>query len=281
MGLLALDIAAHGVVMSADSQPVEILGGETRILDPDGSRTRNPIVIRQGGGFSGLVGSVGTERVGNVTTRDWLSAFSTSHPEETLAEFASALASGLTEAWQSHGLRSILEILIGGVEDHEVRFWYVRNSDGLNEGDWTYKPSRADFHAVDDLDTNYVPHDRQPGQTKEELLQTRMYSFRQGVLLPAAPVFNAFAAIMGAIYSHGIDGFESIASLDDLAYFARQRIEFLKRLYKTSHGIYKSASAPLGGEVHVFGVARDGEIRKYPKLRAQAKTIRPAPDSLP
>ena len=32
MGLLALDVSAHGVVMSADSQLVECLDGENRVI---------------------------------------------------------------------------------------------------------------------------------------------------------------------------------------------------------------------------------------------------------
>lgn len=46
--------------MSADSQPVEILGGENRVADTTAWQTRNPIVIRVGGGFVGLVGFAGT-----------------------------------------------------------------------------------------------------------------------------------------------------------------------------------------------------------------------------
>ena len=126
---------------------------------------------------------------------------------------------------------------------------------------------------MDDLDPNYIAPRLHPGQTKEELLQVQIFSFRQGVLLPAAPVFDAFATIIGRIYAHGIDGFEPIASLDDLAYFARQRMEFLKRLYSADHGIYKKPRAPLDGKVHVLGVTREGEIREYPKQRGQAKTL--------
>jgi hypothetical protein len=62
-------------------------------------------------------------------------------------------------------------------------------------------------------------------------------------------------------------GFTPIASLDDLGYFARQRMEFVKRLYSQKHGIYRKSSAPVGGKVHVVGVGRDGEIRKYSKIR--------------
>jgi hypothetical protein len=57
-------------------------------------------------------------------------------------------------------------------------------------------------------------------------------------------------------------------------YLARQRMEFLKRLYSEEHGIYKRSPAALGGEVHVFGVTLKGEIRAYPKKRSQVKTLR-------
>lgn len=276
MGLLALDVLAFGVVMSADSQPVELLDGENRLLTEEVPRTRNPILIREGGGFRGLIGYVGTECIGGTKTRDWLSVFGSSHADQPLAAFAEALAAALTKEWQRLGLSSVLEIFISGVENGDVRFWYVRNSLGLHDHDWTFKQPSADFRAVDDLDANYIAHDLQPGQTKEQLLQTRMYSFRQGVLLPAASVFDAFGTMIGAIYAHGIDGFEPVASLDDLAYFARQRMEFLKRLYSVDHGIYMSSPAPLGGAVHVLGVKVDGEIREYPKKRGQAKTLRSA-----
>jgi hypothetical protein len=62
--MLAVDVTARGVVMSADSQRVEILPGENRI-ETTGWETRNPIVIRTGGGFVGVIGSPGTERRGN------------------------------------------------------------------------------------------------------------------------------------------------------------------------------------------------------------------------
>jgi hypothetical protein len=175
--------------------------------------------------------------------------------------------------WKGFGLQSVLEILISGVENGDVRFWYVRNSQGLNDHDWTYKAPKPDFDVVDDLDGRYMPADLRPGQTKEELLRERTYSFRQGVLLPAAPVFDAFSQILAMLQTNGVDGFEPIGSLDDLAYFARQRMEFLKRLSSKKHGIYTKSPAPLGGEVHVFGVDRNGVMKTYPKIRGQAKAI--------
>jgi hypothetical protein len=278
LGLLAVDVSRFGVIMSADSQPIELRDRETRVLAQAGQRrTRNPIVTRDGGGFTGLVGFVGTETIGGHTTRDWLSRFGISHAEDDLRTYAKALGDELTTQWRTLALVSVLEILITGVENGDVRFWFVRNSNGLYEDEWTYRAPLPDFSVVDDLDANYIPTDLQPGQSKEDLLQTRMYSFRLGSLLPAAPVFDAFARILDNIYAHGIAGFEPLASLDDLGYFARQRMEFMKRLYSPTHGIYKTSPAPVGGDVHVFGVTRDGEVRKYPKVRSQAREFRPRP----
>jgi hypothetical protein len=258
--------------MSADSQPIEALGRQTRVLRQQGGLTRCPIVIRNEGGFVGFSGYVGTEEIAGSPTRDWLTAFGLRHAGLSLADNATALGRELTAVWTSLDLQSVLEILISGVENGDVRFWYVRNSQGLNNRDWTYKPPKQDFDVVDDLDGRYVPRDLQPGQTKEELLRERTYSFRQGVLLPAAPVFDAFSQILAMLYTHGIDGLEPVGSQDDLAYFARQRME-LKRLSSKKHGIYTKSPAPLGGEVHVLGVDRNGEIKTYPKIRAQAKVL--------
>src|SRR5581483_3165563 len=245
MGLLAVDVCTFGAVMSADSQPIEALGGQTRVLAQQGSLTRCPIVIRNEGGFAGFTGYVGMEEIGGSSTRDWLTAFGLRHAGASLADYAAALGRELSAVWKGLGLQSVLEILISGVENGDVRFWYVRNSQGLNDHDWTYKPPKQHFEVLDDLDGRYMRRDLQPGQTKEELLRERTYSFRQGVLLPAAPVFDAFSQVLAMLYRHGVDGFEPVGSLDDLAYFARQRMEFLKRLSSKKHGIYTKSPAPL------------------------------------
>jgi len=273
MGILAVDVSRYGVVMSADSQPVEALDGETRVLAHHGDLTRCPIVIRRDGGFVGFTGYVGTETIDGKVMSDWLTAFGLKHTGASLAAYASALGQELTEEWKRLGLVSVLEILISGIENGDVRFWFVRNSQGLYDHDWTYMPPKQEFDVVDDLDGRYMPKDLKPGQTKEELLRERMYSFRQGMLLPAAPVFDAFSQILTMLYVHGVDGFEPVASLDDLAYFARQRMEFLKRLSSKKHGIYTKSPAPLGGEIHVLGVARDSVVKTYPKIRSQATVV--------
>jgi hypothetical protein len=265
VGVLTVDLTAFGVVMSADSNPIELLDGETRLgAHPGRWHTRNPILTREAGGFSGMIGFVGTEEISTRSTRDWLTAFDARHPDESLADYADALAEELTDEWDRLGLRSVLEIMIAGVEHGEIRFWVVRNSDGLNE-DGTYRAPKASFEAVDDLDGNYVPQDAAPGQSKEDLLNTRLYSFRLGALLPAAGIFDAFRDILQTLFANRIEGFAPMKSLGDLGHFARHRLEFVKRLYSKKHGIYREAAAPIGGKIHVVGVGRDGVIRKFSK----------------
>jgi hypothetical protein len=64
-------------------------------------------------------------------------------------------------------------------------------------------------------------------------------------------------------------GFAPFTSVDDLGSFARQRLEFVKRLYDMKHGIYRNPVAPIGGKVHVVGVDPDGVLRDYSKHRKQ------------
>jgi hypothetical protein len=116
--------------MSADSQPIQALDGETRVLARPGERReRNPILTRQEGGFSGFTGFVGTEEIGKRTTRDWLTSFGSRHPGASLPDYALALGEELTTEWRRNKLDSVLEILITGVlDDGNVQFWFVRNS---------------------------------------------------------------------------------------------------------------------------------------------------------
>jgi hypothetical protein len=267
VGVLTVELTAFGVVMTADSQPIQALDGETRLLGHAGRwHTRNPILKRSAAGFSGFTGFVGTETIADRPTRDWLESFGRRHPTAHLADYAEALGAELTDEWSRLGLVSVLEILISGVEDGDIQFWYVRNSDGLN-GDGTYSAPKAGFDAVNDFDLNYVPQALRPGQTKDELLRERTYSFRQGALYPAAAIFDVFRNILEMLYANRIEGFTPLASLDDLGYFARQRLEFVKRLYSQKHGIYGNPVPPIGGKVHVVGVGRDGVPHDYSKNR--------------
>jgi hypothetical protein len=132
MGVLTVDVTGFGVVMSADSNPVEALDGETRgLAHPGRWHTRNPIVRRDAGGFTGFTGFVGTETIDGKGMREWLEGFGRKYPSEGLANYISALGQELTDEWNRLGLPSVLEILVSGVEQGEVRFAFVRNSDGL------------------------------------------------------------------------------------------------------------------------------------------------------
>ncbi len=274
MALLAVDVSAHGVVMSADSQPVEIRGGENRVVATRGRQKRNPIVIRCGGGFVGVVGFVGTEELEGVATREWLQAFSDVRPGDEVQAFCDGLAAALTDVWRRDQRASVLEILVAGEVAGDVQFWYVRNSDGLIDATWKHHPPSEQFASVNDLDTNYVPNHAASGEPKDDLLERMMFSFRQGVLLPAAPVFDAYAQLLDTIYAGNVEGFAPLASLDDVGHYARVRMEFLKRLCTAKYGIHgENVPTPIAGDVHVVGVGRDGAVREYRKNRNQMKTL--------
>jgi hypothetical protein len=130
-------------------------------------------VVRRGGGFTGFTGYVGTEEIDGAATRDWLTALGSRHAGASLADYALALGQELTAVWQDLGLKSVLEFLVSGVENGDVRFWFVRNSDGLYDKDWTYKPPKRDFDVVDDLDGRYVPRDLRPGRPRRNSSTSR------------------------------------------------------------------------------------------------------------
>jgi hypothetical protein len=274
VGLLAVDVTAYGVVMSADSQRVEIHGGNNRALQQRGREKRDPIVIRMGGGFVGLVGFAGTEAIESIDTAEWLRRFSSACPQDDVDAFCTRLGARLTEVWRDEKLPTVLEILVSGEVAGDVQFWYVRNSADLGL-DGTHNPPADRFVVENDLDRNYIPRDALPGESKAGVLSRMTYSFRQGVLLPASPVFNGFGILMGTLYAHQVPGF-ALASLDDVGHYARVRMELLKRLCSSKYGIYApNMPSMVGGDVHVYGVDRDGAIRKYVKGRHDVKTLRP------
>jgi hypothetical protein len=278
MGLLAVDVSAHGVVMSADSQRVDIQGGENCVLDPAGSRSRNPIVVRTGGGFVGLLGFAGTETIERKATADWLRDFSAAWPDDDLGTFCHRLATALTDVWARDGLTSVLEMLITGEVASDVQFWYVRNSSGIREADGTHEPPAGNFTTRNDLDhpvDGYIARARAAGEAKDDVLQRMMFSFRQGVIVPAAAVFDGFSSTLAMMYEGRVPGFAPIASLDDLGHYARVRMEFLKRLCTAKYGIYADDTpTPVAGVVHVYGVGRDGRVAEYVKDRDHVKTHR-------
>jgi hypothetical protein len=273
---LAVDVIEHGVVMSADSQRAEIRGGQNVVLAHEGRRARNPIIVRTGGGFIGLVGSVGTEEIEGVETAEWLRRFSAAWPDDDVSSFCERLGRALTEVWRRDAIPSVLEILVTGESGGELQFWFVRNSQGLNNADWTHRPPADRFVTKNDL-AAYIANDALPGEAQGDVLRRMTYSFRQGVLLPAAPVFEGFGVILNTLHRGGVPGFPPIASLDDLGHFARVRMEFLKRLCTAKYGIFAEGTpTPIGGTVFVYGVDRDGRVCEFGgKGRDQVRVLRP------
>src|SRR4051812_38415683 len=91
-----------------------------------------------------------------------------------------------------------------------------------------------------------------------------------------APVFDAFGSLMSEMYVNSVGGFAPLKSLDDVGQFALVRMEFLKRLCTAKYGVFNPETpTPIGGEVFVYGVTRDGAIRRYSKDRGQVKVVAP------
>lgn len=254
MGLLALDVSRFGVVMSADSQPIQLLAGRNRIQRLSGQRSRNPIILRCTGGFIGLVGYVGRSEVHGIETRSWLERFGAQNPGISVADYCNALREALTSEWQRRRSKSALWIFVSGMEATEIRFWFVSNTYGAINRDGTYSTVRTSFNAVNDLDENYIAPDLSQGlaATKEQLLRRRIYFFRNGALWPSTMIFDAFSGIVQSLYAQRLRGFPPIRSLDDLAFVDRQRMEFTKRIYNPEYGISRAAVPAIGGVVSRF-----------------------------
>ena len=169
------------------------------------------------------------------------------------------MARDLSHVWKRRHLRSGLWIFVAGYENKEARFWYVNNTSGPDKHTGLYKTIGAIFRAVDDLDGNYIRRIRSKSKcSKQQILQTTAFSFRNGFIYPFADIYDHFSAILKSLTKGGGRGFGSAPSLERYAFIARQRLEFVKRLYSKSHGIYREAHAPIAGRVHVHAVSPGG-----------------------
>lgn len=274
MGLLTADVTQFGIVMTTDSQPIELVDGGLSIVTGSGPLTKERILSRRGGGLAGLVGYVGTESIGGAVggadTRVWLEQFDRENPDLTLEEFCRTLADALSQEWATHRLDTCLWIFVAGCVDRDPRFWYIVNCERLDEQTGSYTGVGRSFRAVNDLDENYVPQHLGTHGSKAGVLRHVIFSFRNGALMPAAPIFDGFTRIMEFVYRGGYPGFDPVSSLDDdYAYLARQRMEFTKRLFSKKHGIYRDSPALIAGDIHVGSAALDGSLWSYGKHRSQ------------
>lgn len=227
------------------------------------------MIERHGGDFDGLIGFVGAESIGDVPMRDFLTHVNTSHPDLSLADFVAALSGELSTEWQRHLLDLCLWVFVAGYEEGEARFWWSCNGELSPNG--RYVDIGPCFRAVDDLDKHAIPcYQREHAYaTREEVLANVNLFFRNGALVPAAPILDRYTAMIGDIYRGGFPGFGPISTLNDYVYLVRMRQEFAKRPFNPSKGIYRATRPPIGGEVFVRSVDPSGTLANHGKPRVQ------------
>lgn len=157
------------------------------------------MIERHGGDFDGLIGFVGAESIGDVPMRDFLTHVNTSHPDLSLADFVAALSGELSTEWQRHLLDLCLWVFVAGYEEGEARFWWSCNGELSPNG--RYVDIGPCFRAVDDLDKHAIPcYQREHAYaTREEVLANVNLFFRNGALVPAAPILDRYTAMIGDI----------------------------------------------------------------------------------
>jgi hypothetical protein len=262
------------MVMASDSQPILLREQSFEVLGERGDR--NKIVPARLAGFSGLAGYVGTERLGKTLVRERLRAFLLHNQELSLADFCKALTGALSAEWEERELDTCLWVFVAGYEGDEARFWYVVNGE-LDPSTGLYHQIGTSFRAVNDLDDNYITRHRAADLrlTKRAILANTTFWFRNGAVVPpTTEIVDAYNALAERLHSGSYRGFVSVRTLDHFAYIARQRMEFIKRLYSSKHGIYAEDDPPIAGKVYVYTVPPDGTVKECPKLKEGTKELR-------
>lgn len=263
MGLLTLDVTELGVVMTSDSQPIEIVSGAINIVEAE-FRRRDKIIEHHSSDFDGLIGYVGTEEIGASLTRTFLAHLSANAVGLSLDDFCERLQHELSAAWVTHDLTSALWVFVAGTERGELRFRYLVNADMLGH---LYVNVSTGFRLVDDLDSVVIPRAMAEtgATTKAAAMRGRLFFFRNGALLPAAMLFDSFTRLMEDVYGGGFDNFERVSSLGHYGALVRMRQEFIKRMFEPSKGLYSGEIPPIGGTIYVRSVDLEGVIRDHGK----------------
>jgi hypothetical protein len=263
MGLLTVDVTSGGVVMTSDSQPIRLTEGAVEVLESKGVRRRDPMIQRKGTEFGGLLGFVGTEKIGSRATREVLEKVNGETTDLGVHAFRKELAARLSDLWREHGLESCLWVFVAGSVAGEPHFSYVVNGTlGAGNKYWDITPA---FKEVNDLDETHVLPLLNEYGTKANVLAHRAFAFRNGALEPAFAILNDYTAMMERLYSGGYEGFSPEMSLDDYAALVRVRQEFVKRLFDPSKGVWRGAAPPIGGEVYARLVDTGGVVSDHPK----------------
>ena len=266
MGLLTVDVTGLGVVMTSDTQPVELVEGSVRVLLLTDSTKVKKIIERHAGGFDGVVGYVGTEKIGNATVRSFIERTSSRTPNLPLGEFCRQLGCDLSMAWREKDMRTCLWVFVAGVENSDPQFWYIVNGELGPAG--FYVNIAHGFRAVNDLDVNVVPKSAvELGvATKAEVLARTTFFFRNGAIVPAAKVLDDFMPLVQNLYLGGYPGFPPVETIDAYASMVRVRQEFVKRLFDKPKGVWRGEGrGPVGDDVDVYSVDLAGQVRPHHK----------------
>lgn len=266
MGLSTVDVTPAGIVLTSDSQPVDIYPNRID-LPADRAHLENhvfPVSLR---GFTGFASYVGTININEGSTRNWLERKVGLCKTMSLGVVCRELADELTAIWNSQLLHTWLSIFIAGYEDGESRYWFVSNG-GFPTGEAQFPRG---FDAVDDLDGVWVPRTAQPGESKEELLTRAHPSFRRGVL-SAASIFDSYTSVVEQTMQGQLQ-FQPFTSLDRFAAYTRFRFEFTKRMYDPKYGISVDEHPPVRGDIRVVSVDPTGIRREHGKHFRQVTVL--------
>jgi hypothetical protein len=267
VGLLTVDVNPFGVVMTSDSQPVDIFARHVSV-HMQGAKVGSHIVRARARGFNGLAGYVGTEIIERRPARQWLQDAVVARSALTLSELCEELAAALTEIWTGEGMATHLSIFVAGYEGEEPCFWFISNG----EVDASTTSIPVVFEAVDDLGGRYHEVNARPGETRRELVARTQPSFRRGVLA-AARIFDGFTALVVQTIQDGHPQIPPVQSLDRYAAYAKFRFEFAKRMYDPKYGVGTDPHPPVAGTIHVYSVDSSGTTRVHGKHVNDARIV--------
>lgn len=239
--------------------------GSLAVLDLNAQSKELKIIERHAAGFDGLLGYVGTERIGSATVRSVIERINNETADLPLSAFCWHLGRELSGIWEKDSLETCLWVFIAGVEEGAPRFWFVVNGELAPSG--LYVNVQEEFRVVNDLDMYAIPNAAAKlGVPVKDVLGHTTFFFRNGAIVPAAAVLDDFVPLVRNLYLGGYEGFPSISSIEAYAAVVRVRQEFVKRLFDRSKGVWRGEDkGPVGGDVDVYSVNLAGEVQPHHK----------------
>jgi hypothetical protein len=254
-------------VVAGDSQPVDIFA-QHHVLQTQGKKTRDPVVPFYAHDFTGFAAYVGTERIGNRATGDWLRHTLEPHYASPLSANCELLASTLTGAWTASDTH--LSVFVAGYEQTEPRFWFISNGDVPDPA--TIAIPRT-FVPVDDLGGAFR-RDHHEAEALDAFVARLHPSYRRGVLA-AADIFDKFTKLVGDVMTN--PGHPEVALLDTLeryAAYVKFRFEFTKRVYDPEYGLGVAPHRAVDGDIHVYSIDPSGVRRVHGKHVGQSRELK-------